>query len=416
MSSILTNVGAMVALQNLQSINKNLAKVQGQISTGKSVADAKDNAAVWAISKVMESDVSGFKAISSSLALGESTVSVARQAAETVTDLLTQMKDKVVASQGENVDRAKIQTDVEALRDQIAAVTGAAQFNGLNLLNNDDYDAGSGAVNVLSSLDRSGTGVQSSNIGVSKQDLSTTAAVYDAAGTGTSANAMVATTAADGTTDDVYTVLAGDATAGVMFEIAQVNGVAIPAGQEIVISANDGDTVASIQQKLITGLQFAADRAGLDVTYSADETTAGQINITNNSGAALAVVAADMTKLTGATDDGFTTIGGGLSLLNQFDVTTDDGAKAALGAIEGMIQTSIDSAAAFGSAQRRIETQSDFVDNLTGALKTGIGTLVDANMEEASARLQALQVQQQLGVQALSIANQAPQSLLSLFR
>ena len=84
--------------------------------------------------------------------------------------------------------------------------------------------------------------------------------------------------------------------------------------------------------------------------------------------------------------------------------------------IEGLIQTSIDSASAFGSVQGRIETQIDFVSSLTDSLRAGIGTLVDADMEEASARLQALQVQQQLGVQALSIANQAPQSLLSLFR
>ena len=55
-------------------------------------------------------------------------------ASETVTDLLTQMKGKIVASQEANVDRAKIQTDINALRDQIGAVVVAAQFNGLNLL------------------------------------------------------------------------------------------------------------------------------------------------------------------------------------------------------------------------------------------------------------------------------------------
>ena len=80
MSSILTNTSAMVALQTLKGINGNLEKVQSEISTGKSVASAKDNAAVWAISKVMESDVKGFDSISDSLELGTSTVSVARQA------------------------------------------------------------------------------------------------------------------------------------------------------------------------------------------------------------------------------------------------------------------------------------------------------------------------------------------------
>jgi flagellin len=81
-----------------------------------------------------------------------------------------------------------------------------------------------------------------------------------------------------------------------------------------------------------------------------------------------------------------------------------------------MIQTAIDASAAFGSSEARISIQSNFISDLSDALKSGIGSLVDADMEEASARLQALQVQQQLGIQSLSIANQAPQSVLALFR
>ncbi|MCA3557094.1 MAG: flagellin, partial [Rhodobacter sp.] len=69
MSSILTNTSSMVALQTLRSINANLAKTQDEISTGKTVSSSKDNAAVWAISKVMEADVKGFKGISDSLSL-----------------------------------------------------------------------------------------------------------------------------------------------------------------------------------------------------------------------------------------------------------------------------------------------------------------------------------------------------------
>jgi flagellin len=115
MSSILTNTSAMVALQTLKGINSNLNKTQDEISTGKSIATARDNSAVWAISKVMEADVKGFNAISSSLALGSSTIAVARDAAETITDLLTDMKKKIVAAQEDNVDRVKIQTDMKAL-------------------------------------------------------------------------------------------------------------------------------------------------------------------------------------------------------------------------------------------------------------------------------------------------------------
>jgi flagellin len=107
---------------------------------------------------------------------------------------------------------------------------------------------------------------------------------------------------------------------------------------------------------------------------------------------------------------------GGLGALASIDVTTAAGATTALGSIESMVQTSIDAAAEFGSSQKRIEIQADFVGKLSDALKSGIGTLVDADMEETSARLQALQVQQQLATQSLSIANQQPQNILALFR
>jgi len=169
MSSILTNSSSMVALQTLRGINSNLMKTQDEISTGKSIASARDNSAVWAISKVMEADVKGFKGISDSLSLGESTVAVARQAAETVTDLLTEIKGKIVAAQEDNVDRAKIQTDIGVLRSQINTVVGAAQFNGLNLV-----DGSQTSVDVLASLDRQAGGtVTTSSITINAQDLST---------------------------------------------------------------------------------------------------------------------------------------------------------------------------------------------------------------------------------------------------
>ncbi len=413
MSSILTNNSAMVALQTLKSINMNLGKVQSEISTGKTVESAKDNAATWAISKVMSSDVAGFEAISDSLALGSSTVGVALNAAESITDLLTEIKGKVVNSQEENVDRAKIQTDIDELTSQISSIAGAAQFNGLNLLSNSSYDADSGTSSILSSLDRSASGVASSSIDVAKQDLSTTGGVFSAAGTGTAAAGNAAFTGADGVTGTFMTVSTAQAVVGTMYQIEDINGVDVP---DIVVSVSEGDTQADVQGRLVTALNFAAANAGIDMSFAADDTTAGQINVTNNTGGAATVGAGDVQILTGATDDGNTTIGGKLSLLTSFDVTTEDGASAALGAIEDLIQTSIDSAAALGSAGRRIETQADFVSKITDGLTSGIGALVDADMEAASAKLQALQTQQQLGVQALSIANQAPQTILSLFR
>ena len=76
----------------------------------------------------------------------------------------------------------------------------------------------------------------------------------------------------------------------------------------------------------------------------------------------------------------------------------------------------IDSAANLGALKSRIDSQSDFVKVLMEAVERGVGTLVDADMTEESTKLQALQVQQQLGVQSLSIANQSSQNILALFK
>lgn len=423
MSSILTNNGAMVALQTLKSINSRLTETQNEISTGKSVATARDNAAVWAISKVMESDVKGFQGISDSLNLGESTVAVARNGAETVTDLLTDMKSKIVAAQEQNVDRDKIQTDIEALRNQINAVVGAAQFNGLSLLSNKETDAGSGNVKVLASLDRSSTGVAASDIAIKKMDLGTEASsvVGGTVANLTAAETLNATQTATlavttpSAAGEVYSIgITGTDADGSNFTAADyTTGTTAADAQKIMYIARDGDTAGDIAKGLAQAFAIYAADEGLD---------ADVLNITaSGSNLSIASTVTDGTDSLAVRVDTLTTptsvtLGGGLEKLNDIDVTSDAGADSALVSIEFMIQNAIDSAAAFGSAQGRIETQASFISSLTDSLKSGIGTLVDANMEEASARLQALQVQQQLGVQALSIANQAPQSLLSLFR
>ena len=281
MSSILTNNGAMVALQTLKSINSDLSATQSQISTGKKVASAKDNAAVWAISKTMETDHSSFKVIQDQLNVAEATVSVGVAGAEQVTTLLQEMKDLAAGAANDSADFAKIETDLLAKEAQIDQIISGSQLNGINLLATDvDGNAGT-SFGVLASLDRSGAG-----------------------GT-TNANSITV--------------------AGVDFE------------------ANIG---------------------------SATRTA----------------------------------------------ITNEASAITAIGEIEALINTAINGAAALGSSASRIADQTDFVSKLSDSLKAGIGSMVDADMEETSARLQALQVQQQLGIQSLSIANQAPQALLSLFQ
>jgi len=96
-------------------------------------------------------------------------------------------------------------------------------------------------------------------------------------------------------------------------------------------------------------------------------------------------------------------------------ISTQAGASTMVTALQTSL-TNVDSALAkLSSGSKKFSIQVDFASKLSDALTAGIGNLVDANMANESAQLQSLQVKQQLGVQALSIANQAPQTILSLF-
>ena len=94
--------------------------------------------------------------------------------------------------------------------------------------------------------------------------------------------------------------------------------------------------------------------------------------------------------------------------------------QAKASALIATIQTSLTNVngalAKLSAGAAKFSIQATFTQKLSDTLTAGIGNLVDANMAQESARLQSLQVKQQLGVQALSIANQAPQTILSLFR
>ena len=169
--------------------------------------------------------------------------------------------------------------------------------------------------------------------------------------------------------------------------------------------AGKGETMEDVAKGLKTAIDSNLPD-GVTTKVTQDDAGMWQLSVDDDTGG--------QTLSLQATSGG--TASGGLFGLDNIDVTSTDGANAALSNVETMINTAIDAAASFGSAQGRLDTQSDFISELTDSLKAGIGSLVDADLEETSARLQALQVQQQLATQSLSIANQAPQNLLSLFR
>ena len=274
-SSVHTNTSALIALQNLNRTNERLEAVQGRVNTGLKVQGAKDNASVWAIAQGQRADMGALGAVQMSLDRATSVADVALSAGETISDLLNQLKEKVVAANDESLktqSRELLNDDFQALLRSISQAVQNSEFDGANLLD-------------------------------------------------------------------------GSLTNGVRF----------------LANAEADSFVTRSTRDLSLGGGI------IDLTLSS--------NLLNMSDAATAL--ADLNS--------------SISQVNS-----------ALGAL--------------GSQAKQIEAHNGFVSRLMDTVESGIGNLVDADLAKESARLTALQVQQQLGVQALSIANQAPQVILSLFR
>lgn len=137
LNSVNTNTGAMVALQNLSVTNSELATVQSRINTGKKVNSAKDNGAIWAIAQGQRAEMGALNAVKDSLNRGQSAVDVGIAAGETVSDLLTQMKEKALAATDKSLTtaaRKALNEDFVALRKQITSTVSNAKFNGVAVI------------------------------------------------------------------------------------------------------------------------------------------------------------------------------------------------------------------------------------------------------------------------------------------
>ena len=102
--------------------------------------------------------------------------------------------------------------------------------------------------------------------------------------------------------------------------------------------------------------------------------------------------------------------------INASNLTTSGSAAAARTAIDSAIVLAADKLAALGAASKRVDVQLEFTGSLADILTEGLGNLIDADLAKESAQLQAFQIKQQLGVQALAIANAGPQTILGLFQ
>jgi flagellin len=195
--------------------------------------------------------------------------------------------------------------------------------------------------------------------------------------------------------------------------------VAITAGQSIsdlliqakakIVQANQ----SGLDPVSRTALQndFAALRSQIDTIVSS--ASFNGTNLIDSGATALSVLSTVDGSTISVSAQGLTT---SALAISAADLTTSTGALSALSAINTAITEVSNSLAALGASAEQIDLQTTFATKLIDILNSGVGNLVDADMAAESAQLTSLQVKQQLGVQALSIANQSPQAILSLFR
>ncbi|MFZ0270048.1 flagellin [Caulobacter sp.] len=166
-NSINTNVGAMIALQSLNAVNRDLSDTLRHIATGLAISSPKDNAAIWAVAQNQRAESKSLDAVRASLQRGQSITDVALAAGETITDLLGRMKEKMLAASDTSLSttsRKALNDDYLNLKRQINRTVGAADFNGINLISS----GSTGQIRALANANATDT------IDVDHVDLSTT--------------------------------------------------------------------------------------------------------------------------------------------------------------------------------------------------------------------------------------------------
>jgi flagellin len=397
MSSILTNTNAMAALSTLRSISSSMEDTQSRISSGLRVGSASDNAAYWSIATTMRSDNMALSAVSDALGLGAAKVDTAYAGMDSAIEVVKEIKAKLVAATEDGVDKNKIQEEISQLKDQLTSIAQAASFSGENWL---QADVGAGVTkSVVASFVRGDDG----SVSVKKVDyaLTTDNVLFDTSGNNLgildktynvsqksvtlSVNTDGVSSAATVAAYSVDELIAQNATfttntvGGVTTQLADVGGT------DFYVKVDDSnwvkatDVTGTGQEALHdeAGVYYGVDTGNAPATNVAAPTSIKDINIVGISNAALD------------------------ALISGVDAALTDMTSAA---------------ADLGSIGMRIDMQQEFVAKLTDSIDKGIGRLVDADMNEESTRLKALQTQQQLAIQSLSIANSSSEVILSLFR
>ncbi|MER0237001.1 flagellin [Fulvimarina sp. MAC8] len=424
MTSINTNVAAMTALQNLQSTNTMMDQTQNRISTGYRVAEASDNAAYWSIATTMRSDNKAMSAVTDALGIGAATVDTAYTAMTSAKDVLDEIKLKLTAASQDGTDRAKVQGEISQLQSQLKSIAKSASFSGQNWLSVSKTTTAS----VTSSFSREENGsITLGTIGINTADT----ALFIGSDKGILGTEKIINKATMGTVAAATPMIFDETGDRVQFTVALAANGSNPAvaAQTIQINAADTDgsidntaELAEIIKEKIEANTSLAGRLKVDVDKDGNLVLSSESKITTTAGTGTAgtggnttaPVSTAMTAVAAAANTELKTSVANLDIsgntINGADI------EKFIDFVDAALENVIAAAADLGSIKTRIDMQTEFTGKLTDAIDRGIGTLVDADMTEESTKLKALQTQQQLGVQALSIANASAQSIMQLFQ
>ncbi|MDO5894525.1 MULTISPECIES: flagellin [unclassified Agrobacterium] len=428
MTSIMTNAAAMAALQTLRMIDRNLETTQGRVSSGYRVETAADNAAYWSISTTMRSDNSALSAVQDALGLGAAKVDTAYEALESAIEVVKEIKKKLVAAYSVGADRVKIQEEMQQLQEQLKSISESASFSGENWLQERIGNSGTLPAEepivkkiVASFIRTSSGGVEVTTVDYS---LDSKTVLFDLSGGKfgildkeaifvgpNEAQVNVKVTAGTTTTTTGYVVEKLNDT-----QIAALNAATPDTNTDPNIYSDGTDTyyqVATNSWVKMAGTPSTG--AGTEAAYTDGSGTDWYYDI-----GATPVLATDRSLSFSVTTLNINELNSVAGVMNGMVTGGSYTDAEALDVMVQFVNTQLEAmtsaASSLGSLQSRISMQDDFVSALMDVIDKGIGRLVDADMNEESTRLKALQTQQQLGIQSLSIANSNAENILMLFK
>jgi flagellin len=398
MNSILTNSAALSALQALTNVQNDMNITQNQVSTGLAVQTAADNAAYWSIGQQLTSAEGIETAANTALQQSQAIMDTATSAIQSVITTIDQIQSAVTEASNPGASLTNINSTLASLSSQLGQTISGASFNGVNLLNGTQS-----TLAIVAGYNASASGGTVSTISFTANALiggvTAAGAVAQTSATSVVSSASLIAALDAGTvgtagTGASYTLTTTDATTGLSTtstytgytsydETNPSNSVlATTTGAFSSATNATGSTVWTVQTVESGGTNASA--SGL-LIQSGQTSTQGTYNLTAlGSGTGnTAVTAANATDM--------------LSAINQ-----------ALAAVTTY-------AATIGTTQDAMTAASTFNSAVSTDYTNGVSALVDADMNTASTRLQALQTQEQLGIQSLSIANQNSQLILKLF-